>query len=522
MNASYLSPALALLAALASSPEAAAQGMFKLDAVLVPKFYTDNPALDAEAARVQAALEANLAQRFLVVPMAAVPPFPDYSADIYLRSCPKAEYIECSYLVGARAKANWVLVVRYKKPEARGDEGLPVAEVSIVDVNVARSILNFEAIVRPGQENEFAEGVANVLSRVIDGDAAAAVDIRGQVEDPRVAWERRRAAAEAAAEDIESDGKIEVSVQDLDFESGLKTPKITDADLARYDDRDDGTPWQRLDMSRQEYLLYKNSGKPLAEWRALAVGRKNRLLVRGSLGGGAGPFHQYFDGRWALDPNTLQTAEVEVHDRIQTAGTALGELSVGYGITPTVDVALRVAGRMGSYEYVLHQEVVGDPEPVLERSPSDVPGAQFGAHVTYAPFPWRTVRPLAVGGVSFWKGVSPDMIVALPVQVAELGPFVPPSLILVEAGAGGELRMSKLADLFVDGGALIKVAGPADVHLTSGGPGMLATRYVPEEPAAGMGFWLRVGITFRFALEPDANKGGFDIDDIGYEDEDEP
>ena len=73
-------------------------GMFEVHSVLVASFEADQPFLDAEATRVSGLVREALGQSYVVLGMEEVPAFPDYGADVYLRSCPDGQSVSYTHL----------------------------------------------------------------------------------------------------------------------------------------------------------------------------------------------------------------------------------------------------------------------------------------------------------------------------------------------------------------------------------------------------------------------------------------
>jgi len=491
---------LAALALGAASP-ASAQGFFTLDAVFVSRFLAQPDSLDAEAQELHRLLEKYLSDSFLVTPLDSVLAFDDYSAAVYLENCPPAEYNECSYVIASRAKANWAITARYSSEDSFDSFAPRNVDISIIDVESSRAVISFGASVASDKEDVFAQGVAGVLNKIIQGERDI-TDIREDMVDDKAVWEHRREVAAAAAEELAGYEDIDLIVRGMEFEDELDKPKMKIDDLSEYDDRDDEGPWERLNMSREEFVRYKNSGRSLVNWRELGNGRTRRVLVKILGSTGAGPYHHRFDGRTALDDDTLQPVEVDVYQEVQTGGFVGGTFEVGFGITPTIDVAFGTTLRTGTYTTFFHQEKVGDPEP--ERFDIVVPWftPSYTISGTYAPLPTSGVRPFGTGGLTQWVGSSVHQVVGdqMPREVAELagvGGFPAPKFIMLNAGGGLEARMGDQLDFVLKASMQYKLVGKSLEQFHSG-PEVLYTRGIPTG-GGSIGFSIGAGIILRLA-----------------------
>ena len=466
-----------------------------LDAVFISRFLAADPALDADAQALRAALERDLGNRFLVVPMETIPAWPTYNADIYLQSCPPAQYAECSYVVGARGKATWVIAA---KVSAGREYGTKNVDIDIVDVGASRSVISFAAEVRPGAEDQFALGVANVLDRIIQGEAEL-VDIRGERVDDKEAWEAKRAAAKEAAEELSAGEDIDLMVRGMDFSNEMNA-ELSLSDLEQYEGRDDDTPWERYAMTKAEYVRFRNSGLTVFDWRARAAGRKRTIMIRPGLGFGSGPYKQRFDGRVALDNQTLQPFEVQVFDEIGNGTSVSAMLELGVGINEAIEIGARVQSRTGEHSYYFHNEKVGDPEPlgVVQGNPRGT--VQYGGYILYSPLPSYAIRPFGLLAVTSWTGTGIDQVVqGMPAAIAELGPYEAPKMVLMEISPGVEARMSDNLDFWIRASGIVRVAGSKSREYHAGEPG-LNTRYVSELTGGTFGGEVSAGVTVR--LQP--------------------
>ena len=149
---------------------------FELNSVLVASFEAGQPFLETEAERVRDLVEDALASAYVVVGMPDVPAFADYSADVYLRSCPDGQYIGCVFVVGGRAKTDWTIGGHIKAVEG----GYKV-NLSFIDVAEAKLVLEFDVVLDGSNDAEFKEGVLRVMDALVNGQVQD-LDLRGDPE----------------------------------------------------------------------------------------------------------------------------------------------------------------------------------------------------------------------------------------------------------------------------------------------------------------------------------------------------
>ena len=491
---------LAALALAASATPALAQEAFHLDVVFVSRFLATPASLGPESDVLRGRLEQELGSAFLVVPLDAVRPYEDYSAAIYLENCKPAQYTECSYVIAARAKANWAISARYTAEQPADPLADREVEVSIIDMATTRAAVTFTAAISAGGEDAFVQGVAAVLQKVINGDHDL-TDVRLRPPDARQARDQKRKEDAVVARDIVADNDIDGVMRGVNDDEKLKKQKLTETDLTHYDDRDDAAPWERLKMSREEYLRFQNSGVTLERWRELSKGRTRQLLLRAELGGGAGPYLHSFDGRWALDPTNLQVAEVSVFQEVKSGGTGQGQFEVGFGLSPTLEISANMSIRTGSYAYYFHQEVVGTPEPEGQRFQQPWWTSSLGLRAYISPKPQASLRPSYHAGVAWWSGASPNQVlgdVGMPVYVSALGPFDKPKAMLLEGGGGVELKAGKNVDLFARSTLQLRVAG-GEVLATHDGADQLIYDFYEPDPSGPFGLEIAAGVLVRAA-----------------------
>jgi hypothetical protein len=418
--------------------------------VLVSAFESRSP----EAAALAALVENFVAQELRKDPALGVlrvedaPAFADYSARTYMKGCPPGEFAGCTLVVAERAEARWAVTGTVEA----GQDGAQVS-VEIVDVAGSRVALGFRSELQSGSDETFAEGVARVVVAAAAG-AFAERDIRAYEDD---------------ADPIDGDA-VARQLDDLSRELGdvtaivtrndrlIEPPAYTLEDLAR-DDRDEGaSPWERLQMTPEEYLRYKNSGLPLVTWRKLSLGRSGQLLLRPFAGLRSGPWSGNYYGRYAYDVSggTLVVVDALSSQTVLTSAGGSFGAGVSYGVLPYLDVGAVLGGASGGYTIDIDQQTVGQADGVLDPTYEGDVSLFFGPRALVSFLPTRSFRPVAGAGLLFVVGPTVNEHVSVP---PELITWPAPLLAHVELLAGAEARLSDRIDLYAHVPIAIGVVG---------------------------------------------------------------
>jgi hypothetical protein len=484
-----------LLAAVASwaCPADAQEITFRIDTVLVaaPSHLQSLP--KARAAEVHAAVAKAVARRHLTVTMEEVRPFENYDATIYLESCPPGRYDGCSWVIGQRAGADWVVGFEL----VAQPDGALLAEVHYIDVaenqllHVARATFGAVGSV---QDTIVAGQLAEVLDQVIAGEYAV-FDLRGDVE--------AAAAAEAEAARFEAQ-RIETEGLELaDFERDLGELERNEAvaDVARvrardltWDGREDASPWERVGLSRSQYARFKNTRASLPDFRSRARGRQGELLIGTGLGVGVGPFEQAWEGWYGLDAADLSVVERATSLELRRGDvdpTWHGEL--GVGVLPWLDVTGFAGVRPSEWWWRVQQVVEGEDVVLREPSRKVVSGWFAGGRVSFAPLPTYPARPTLGVGAMAWTGPRPERVVAAPQQLAVLERSW---MALVQLTPGVEVNLGSHLALWGRASVEIPVAGRV-AQLDSNAGAVLTDWTDPSAQGDGVGVSGQIGLTAR-------------------------
>ena len=467
--------------------------------VFVSPFQPVNREAAGLAGMMSAFLEAELDQRPDVssVPIDAVPPVHEMSASLYIESCPPGQHVGCAFVVGEVAAADFALTGTVESTT----DGTRV-EIVIIDVLASREAMSFVAVLGVGEDERFAEGVASVLTAVVRGEAGRVEDIRDL--SVSVAPDYSGAAAQLAQLTSEL-GDVEAMVS----RSGtlIEAPKVTVEEISERMDREGVKPWERVGLGPDEYLRWRNSGEDLETWRARHDGRKGRLLLRAGFGFFRGPSDGVYRGVAAMENRELQVVEGYSWQTMASGSGLLSEFSVGYGITPEIEVGGLVGLASGQYqtrvETIVFDAVTGRVQDSGEAGVLTYTNSNhyLGAYGQYVFRPAMSFRPLVGLGALYWVGDTVDG----KEEVSEsLGTFDAPHLWMVQVKGGAELKLSDHLDLFVHIPVTINIAGASSdvfnkgeaLNPESGQPYIDTASDRPPDPSP-VGGGMLVGVQFN-------------------------
>ncbi|MFT4976414.1 MAG: hypothetical protein ACI8S6_002311 [Myxococcota bacterium] len=422
-----------------------------------------------------------------------IPRIADVSARNYAESCPDGEQVGCAFVLAEAAGAELAIT-----GEITAYDNNTLVDIHIIETLSARELIVFQVHYGPGDDLIFAEGIARVVQAIMRGDIGREADIRSFGRPGAQGPDAEQATADLSQLDQEIGGVDSIDAR----EEGIVARESYSMDDFASDMDSEGTkPWERLDMSPREFLRYKNSGRPLYEWRELAEGRRGQILLRGFGGFGRIPASGEYYGRVALSAQTLDVAEVYAW---QTAANGSGGVlgaSVGYGLTPELEVGLNLGLGTGRFLIDIHRVTEGDfssaPAPTDDTNQALFAGPQ----VLYAFLPTSSFRPVLGGFVHGWLGTSVDNHLLPPAELPNGGdPAVPsfsaPLSIVAGAIGGFEVQMGDRLDLWVHvpvGAVVATLNAPS--KYTSGGGVLEDLKSPPEQGVASTG--IHVGVQVR-------------------------
>ncbi|MEL6345398.1 MAG: hypothetical protein AAFV53_19985 [Myxococcota bacterium] len=412
--------------------------------VLVAPFETTHPEAAGLAAMLPDFLGAQLGMRptVQIVSIDDIGTIADVPAYDYAASCPRGEFVGCAFVLAEAGGAAFAVTgtVTALQNSSRVDR-------RIVDIVQAREIVAFEVDFGVGDDAIFAEGVGRVLDAALNDAIVLDEDIRREeaVEDNRAAAGR----AQIAELEEESGGAVDVGEQKRSI---FRREAYTLSDLSRDMNREGAKPWDRVQMTPREYLRYKNADLPLYRWRELAVGRQGQIIVRGYGGFGQAPSYGFYYGRVGRSGQTLQVLETYAWQSVQNGSSAVGGLSLGVGVTPTLEVSVTGGASSGRFETNIDEVTEGDfaSAPVPQDTPSRA--LYVGPQVLWVPRPTSKIRPVIGGFGTLWLASTVENHYDLPDEFpnggGETDNLESPAAITVGPIGGVEVRVGERVDLW--------------------------------------------------------------------------
>ena len=473
--------------------------------VLVAGFEARNPSMAATALRMPDELEQTMmAGRDVdIVTIDALPPVSDMAASLYASTCPPAQAIGCAFVLGRAGDVD--LVVSGAVEELR--EGIR-AEVHILDIDRSEDVLAFQIDFAEEDFPLFAEGVAAVVRAVSRGEVRLGGDIRA-VENPRAGAAREREQA-VARRQIDT---LEKEIGDVDSVDRMKTgtivrEKVSIEELADDMDKEGAKPWERLDMTMEEYLGYRNSGVNLMDWRKRMAGRQQQLVIRPYLGFANGPVDQRYYGQYLQAADLSGTLETYAWQATRNSSGLVYGLTLAYGLLPTLEVGLTAGGGLGTFEYEVQKQTEGQDPTQLPSEGEGTSTLSVGPEFLVALMPTSTFRPVFGGGVTWRRGTAIGSFVQLP---PDLPAFPGGTAVVTHALVGGEARLSDALDVYVHLPVTMLIAGTTTRQRYDGN-GLMLRNTSPQEPGA-LGAGVHVGFQVKLlGKTPKRSLDDFDVD----------
>lgn len=480
---------LQLLLALSATPTQAAEP--------VPVFVSEFQPTDSSATGIAILLSTYLREVLADYPELRVlgpddsPPIGGTRALTYLESCPQGEAVGCAFVVGSAVEALYAVTARVAPIE-----GGHQLDVVIIDIDGSREALSFTMSFGAEDDSRFAQGVADLVLGVTRGEDGLETDIRdlGGETVATVAIDKDAVARQLEQLEAELGGQVVTARDNREVERR----EYTLDDLAGDMDSDAAKPWDRLGMSPDEYIRFKNSGLSVGAWRELAAGRRFELLIHPVVGMARGPWNTAYHAHSGVDQSTLQIEETWAW-QARTTGTApVVGAWVGFGLTPVIEVDLGAGMAFGRFQSTIVRELLGTPSSAREELDSLNPNGWVGARVLGALRPTNRLRPVFGAGVSYgWgPGVSTQYGNTLPSYMPLFsGRGETPSQVMAFALGGAELSLGEHANLYAHLPVEMLVAGRTQSTYTDGGTALQSKTQPPAlSPLSGQ---VNVGVTIR-------------------------
>ena len=479
--------------------------------VLVAPFEPANDSATGLVAMMPDFLRQQLSTDFTMLSVADIGPIYDTPAEEYAVSCTPGEFVGCAFVLAEAGGAQYAITGTIEAHE-RGSR----IDVRIVDIHNAREAVGFVVDVATGDDTVLADAIALVIAAVQRGEIGGEVDMREEgVAQAPVGPDKEEAASDLNQLNQEIGG---VDTIDTREEGVLIETEYTRENLFEDMEAEGTKPWERLDMSPRAYLRYKNSGRPLYEWRELAEGRQRQVLLRASVGYGRGPVQGNYYGRVALSSQTLEVAETYAWQSMESAAGFSLVGSVGYGILPELEVGITGGRASGRFAVDIHRITEGDFSSTPD--PSDYSNASLfiGPQALYAILPTATLRPVIGASAIIYRGTGVDSHIIPPSELpggGVLEALPVPYALAVNAIGGVEVTMSDTLDLWVHvpAGALVATwNAPSSSHQGSGILEQEGMLIAPTEPGSASAS-VQIGFQVR-AFERKKKRSMSDYEEI--------
>jgi hypothetical protein len=481
-----------------AAPEPGAEAAYNYDSLLITTVQPESSEWAADATALEAMLNARFGATNQLTPMSEVANYDvqGYDARTYLLGCPPNRYAGCALVIGQRAGVERTVgaTVRREPDEYEAGKTLLVATFHIVDIGDGREVVSVSVPVPAGSEDGVVTGVMSLFDEVVRGDHALK-DLRERTDpDQKELTDARKDQIAKALDRLES--KLGVAVVS-EVEADIQRPRMTRADLAEYEGRDDRPPWERMKMSPGEYLRFANSGETYEGWQESGWGRTASLLVRVGGGVGPGPWNQRYVGQVLLSQDTLQPVDSAQLLEVTRGSAPNFDFEVGVGVLPFLEVGFAGGVRPGESSYQYDEDVEGQvPLPSQETSVG-ISTWQWGARAHVAPFPRWPVRPTVGAGLAWWKGAG------IPAQQT-FDRIDAPTATFLEVLPGVEVTASEHLVPYARLLASVPIGGTTRTEVDGGGE--LVTPPTPSgDPGAGFCFQLGLQVRLGPFLEPDTD-----------------
>ena len=498
--------------------------MVSFDRVLVAPIQSRDEERRGLAMELTRALEDRIASHSELVDVAEVPDFDDYgyTANVYMQACPEGQYAGCAMVVGKRANTEWVVgasIETMVDPKA-GEAGIYSMTVHVVDVTGSQELLRFAVSFQLGEKDAVLEGVVKVFGEVLKG----AYDPKDMREDSAsvpmgkgLSPEQEKAVVDVLA-DLEG---LHGAVERRTPKGVLQEPRFTKADLDPFRDREDGTPWDRVGLTEDQYLRYRNAQMSLIEFKERARGPQGSLVFRVEGGAGGGPYHGDYVGMYArqylgLDAVGDVVERSEVY-QVDAGMMGFARLEVGLGLTPNLEVGWSTRLMSVQVTTFEDEQVVDQPNPAVDPKQEGRSASEQGIYAKFLAWPDRGSSPTLRVGASRWIGPTPKLI------DEELTPPSLPTQTLIQVSPGFVVRALPALDVHAGLGLDLGVgAGKITCLEGRGAPCREVQEYnyiidAPSEQSVsplgwslGLGFSARLGIWGRAEEDSGPRKLGFE------------
>jgi hypothetical protein len=428
------------------------------NSVYVAPFFSVDSAAEETADRIPGILLEYMAKEPKIDGLGVVDmkPVHDMSAELYITSCPPAEFVGCAFVLAESSEVPYAVVGTVTALE----EGARV-DITIIEIETAREALELKLDMAVGGEEAFAAAVSRAVIGLMEGTI-------GEEEDLRISQSEEgynEDEAQAIDDYTRESGGAEAVQDKVDVE--LEQKVITEEDLKYMMAMEGSKEWDRLGMSPREYMRYFNSGMSLGRWKQLSNGRKGQLITRLGLGLERGPINGKYYGRIAKSNLDLSPVDSYAWQTIDTANGFDAAASISYGLFPFLDVGVIGGVTAGSFELDIHSFVINQHSAVPPSTKYPQTTTYVGSQVVYTPSYFKRIKPVVGGEVIYWFAGEKKFDFG-----AEAYPTLPSATYITVGGLfGGEMKFNEFLDIYAHiplGVVIVSSNSPVDYQQNGG------------------------------------------------------
>lgn len=251
------------------------------------------------------------------------------------------------------------------------------------------------------------------------------------------------------------EGFDEISSDDLpDIDQvASKREDLTKEDIAKMA-LEDVPPWEEIGLTGKQYLEFynaqnRNRGFTLSKWKQRMNGKFGYLTLGVSGGYSFLPSKGSYYGYRLRSSDLSATLETYAEQTIQNAGLGLIEFSAGVGILPQVELVGFYGIGSSKYDVSLWWITIDNNQPSNLDTDVTQSISYFGARANVSLPSLKNLRPVLGASATIWQGNSGYDYFGQPELQAEFPDLGAPSMLVLAAEPGLEIRTGERVDVWV-------------------------------------------------------------------------
>lgn len=362
------------------------------------------------------------------------------SAEEYLASCMASDgkgYRVCVQLIAEANKWDYAISIEVFPTETGYQVQAWIIDV-FQDQQISTPVLNIQKDGFDQWATIVAATYKNVLNNGIQKE-----DNRKEVVDEN---ERLREIGEGF-EDLSSD-----DLPDIDQVESTRED-LTKEDIERLA-REDVPPWEEIGLTGTQYLEFynaqnRNRGFTLSKWKQRMNGKFGYLTLGISGGYSFLPSKGSYYGYRLRSSDLSATLETYAEQTLQNAGLGLLEFSVGIGVLPQVELVGFYGMGSSKYDVSLWWITIDNNQPSNLDTDVTQSISYFGARANISIPSLNSLRPVLGLSAALWQGNSGYDYFGQPELQAEFPDLGAPSMLVLAAEPGLEIRAGDRVDVWV-------------------------------------------------------------------------